>query len=112
MNPLLACASTFGGCVLGSIVPVISSEVLLLGISAVSPASLALPLVLAAAAGQIVGKLPYYLAARGVITLPRWEKLAAKPQPRPVRRAAEMLERLERGRFQAPLLLLVSSATG
>lgn len=63
--------ATFVVGVVSSLLPLASIEVFLVGITlAIGPAD-AVPIVVLAALGQIVGKLPIYFAARGVATLPK-----------------------------------------
>ena len=62
--------TTFAVCVLGSLVPFVNTEIYLLSAVALSPRSFALPLVIAAAAGQTVGKIIMYYVGRGVLRLP------------------------------------------
>lgn len=61
---------TFGYAVVSALVPVVNAELYLVGLMARQP-QLAWWLVgLTAAAGQMVGKLVYYYAGRGTLTLP------------------------------------------
>jgi len=63
-------AGTFLFSVASALVPVLNTEVYLAAVAAlVSPAQV-VPIALAATLGQIVGKLPFYLAGRGVLRLP------------------------------------------
>jgi membrane protein YqaA with SNARE-associated domain len=62
--------TTFAVCVLGSLVPFVNTEIYLLSAVALSPRSFALPLVIAAAAGQTAGKIAMYYVGRGVLKLP------------------------------------------
>jgi membrane protein YqaA with SNARE-associated domain len=58
--------ATFVIAVVGSVIPIISIEVFLIGVAlTIGPAD-AIPLVAIAAAGQVLGKLPIYYASRGV----------------------------------------------
>ena len=70
MNPAALCLSTFMGCFVGALVPLVNTELLVLAMSAAAPPSLALPLVLLAAGGQMLGKAMLYGAARGALYLP------------------------------------------
>lgn len=70
MSPLAMILSTFFGCVVGAFVPVINTELLLLSMSAAAPPALVLPIIVAAAVGQMVGKSVIYAAARGALRLP------------------------------------------
>jgi membrane protein YqaA with SNARE-associated domain len=77
-------AGTFLVAALGSLVPLVAIDVFLVGVViALGPPAAALPaLVLLAAAGQALGKLPIYYASRGVAGLagphrPRIERVRA-----------------------------------
>jgi membrane protein YqaA with SNARE-associated domain len=63
-------AATFAWCFLSAIVPVVNAEVYLVGV-AVASSSPRWYLALAAAAGQVLGKVLFYLVGRGVLDLPR-----------------------------------------
>jgi len=63
-------AGTFAVAVLSSLVPLVSIEVFLIGVSVAIGPGEAAPLVLLAAIGQVLGKLPVYFAARSVAELP------------------------------------------
>lgn len=62
--------TTFAFCVAGSIVPFLNTEIYLLSVSALAPQSFLVPLVLAATAGQMVGKVAMFYGGRGVLRLP------------------------------------------
>jgi membrane protein YqaA with SNARE-associated domain len=66
--------TTFAVCVVGAIV---NTEIYLLSVSAVSPANFVGPLVVAATAGQMAGKIGMYLAGRGILKLKN-EKVRAR----------------------------------
>ena len=92
---------TFVVAVIGSVVPLVSIEVFLVAITIAHPEpALALPIVLLATAGQLVGKLPIYFASRGVASIGR----------------STRLERLRlwaaRRRYGAPLVLASSAVLG
>ena len=61
--------TTFAVCVVGAIIPLVNTEIYLLSVSAISPASFVGPLVVAATAGQMAGKVGIYLAGRGILKL-------------------------------------------
>ena len=67
---LLAFLGTFGYCILGAVIPFLNTEIYLLAVSAAAPRSLILPLIIAAALGQMVGKSAMYFAGRGAMRLP------------------------------------------
>lgn len=87
---LLAILGTLGYCILSALIPVMNAEVYLLGASALLPRSLALPLVVAASAGQMIGKMVMYFAARGALRLPnaRLQRAVATVHARYANRAA------------------------
>lgn len=74
---------TFGVAVGSAIVPVISIELFVLGLVTQQPHISCWLVGLAVAVGQVLGKLVYFLAARGSLHLPaflrRKEKAAGKP---------------------------------
>ena len=65
--------ATFGLCLVSALVPVVNAEVALVAIALVSPVP---PLVLAlvAGAGQMVGKMVFYLLGRGALDPRRWQR--------------------------------------
>jgi membrane protein YqaA with SNARE-associated domain len=70
-DELVAAFGAYGGAfvvgAIGSVVPIVSIEVFLVGLT-LARAGDAVPLVALATLGQVVGKLPIYAAARGVGT--------------------------------------------
>jgi membrane protein YqaA with SNARE-associated domain len=62
--------TTFAVCILGSLVPFVNTEIYLLSAVALSPKPFVLPLVIAATAGQTVGKIAMYYVGLGVLKLP------------------------------------------
>jgi len=62
--------SAFVGCVVGSVVPVIHTELLIFGISALAPGAQGVLLVLIATCGTMVGKTILYFAGQGLLKLP------------------------------------------
>lgn len=81
-------ALTFGTCAISALIPVISAELYLLGMAALTTAPCIWVLAAAAATGQITGKLAYYYAGRGMLRLPwrpargrwavRWQRRLAR----------------------------------
>jgi len=69
MDLAAICAMTFGGSLLGSLLPVINAELLVISMAALAPHGGLPPIVAAAAIGQIAGKVLLYLAGRGTIRL-------------------------------------------
>lgn len=62
-------AATFVIAVVGSLLPIVSIEVFLIGLVHVVGPVDALPVVVLAALGQLLGKLPVYYGARGLASL-------------------------------------------
>lgn len=63
-------AGAFAVGALSSILPIVSIEVFLVAIAITYPAAAAVPLVVLATGGQVLGKLPVFFAARGLATVP------------------------------------------
>ena len=63
--------STMVGCFIGSLVPVINTEVIVLAAAAAAPPELAAALVLVASTTQMAAKSILYLAGSGLLRLPR-----------------------------------------
>lgn len=101
MSLLVLWITTLAVCVAGAIIPLINTEIYLLSVSALSPRSFVVPLVVAATLGQMLGKVVMFYAGRGVIRF-RSERIQ--------RGIAAMRSRLER-RPRTALLILFSSAT-
>lgn len=103
MSALGICLLTFGGCLAGSLLPFLSSELLILSMAALAPPEALIPIVLCAASGQIAGKVVLYLAGQGSLNFSR-----ARENPR----VAPMLARLEARRNTSGLVLFASASTG
>jgi len=69
MTLLTLWLTTFAVCVVGAVVPVVNTEIYLISVSALSPTDFVGPLVVAATAGQMLGKVGMYLAGRGIMKL-------------------------------------------
>jgi membrane protein YqaA with SNARE-associated domain len=69
--------TTFAVCVVGSIIPLVNTEIYLVSVSALSPREFVFPLVMAATMGQMSGKVAMYYAGRGILKV-RSEKVQAK----------------------------------
>ena len=93
--------ATFAFCVVGAIVPFMNTELYLLTVSAATPRAFMLPLVVAATAGQMAGKVAMFYAGRGVLHV-RGERVK--------RGLTAMRARLD-SRPRAAKLVLFSSAT-
>jgi membrane protein YqaA with SNARE-associated domain len=61
---------TFVYSVVSAIVPVVNTEVYLAAVTALAPPAALPGVLLAASLGQVVGKLPFYLAGRGLLKIP------------------------------------------
>jgi membrane protein YqaA with SNARE-associated domain len=61
--------SAFVGCAIGSVIPIIHTELLVFGIVTLSPGKHGIPLVLIATAGTMVGKTVLFYAGRGLLKL-------------------------------------------
>jgi membrane protein YqaA with SNARE-associated domain len=59
--------TTVAVCIVGSIIPLVNTEVYLLAVSAVAPREFVVPLVVAATIGQMLGKVVMYYAGRGMV---------------------------------------------
>ena len=70
MTAAIALLTTFAYCVVSAVVPFANAEIYLLSAAALAPRELALPLAVAAALGQMAGKIVMYLAGRGAVRLP------------------------------------------
>lgn len=94
---------TFLYCVGSAVIPVMHAEAYLIAVSALSPPSVAWGLVMAATAGQMLGKTAMYGAGRGAVRLPS-ERLR--------RRIAAASAQVEQRRSVGNALIFISSATG
>jgi membrane protein YqaA with SNARE-associated domain len=70
---------TFGVAVGSAIVPLISIELFVLGLVTQQPSIACWAVGLAVASGQVLGKLVYFLAARGSLRLPNFLQRKEKP---------------------------------
>lgn len=75
MSLLTVWLTTFGVALLSALVPVVNIEIYLLGASALAPSAFVVPLVIAATAGQMLGKTAMYYMGMGALKLPgtRWK---------------------------------------
>lgn len=96
-------AATFAIAVVGSIIPIISIEVFLIGVAVTTGTGDAVALCAIAAVGQVLGKLPIYYASRGVAEL----------STRSPKRAARLARvRTWASRWHPSVLLATSSTLG
>lgn len=105
---------TFGYSVVSALVPVVNAELYLVGLMTRQP-QLAWWLVgLAAAVGQMVGKLVYYYAGRGVLRLPA--RLRRRSDRQSAGRWSQRLARFQHTCHDRPVwtvgVLLASAAIG
>lgn len=70
MELLAVVAGTFAYCLAGGVLPVLNAEVYIVAAGAKAPAEWAVPIILAATVGQMVGKSVTYWLGRGSLTLP------------------------------------------
>lgn len=103
MSPFALCFSVFGGCLLGSLVPLVNTELIVLSAAAAAPRSLLLPIVLIAATTQILAKSLLYLVGGGMLRL---------PHNRYTTRVHDTLARAQQHRKVGSLALFASAATG
>lgn len=84
MTPLLTFLTTFGVCAFSAVFPIVNTELYLLGASALAPRELAVPLIVAAASGQMLGKSIMYFAGVGALRLPseRLRRMVARVEAR------------------------------
>lgn len=84
MTPLITFLTTFGVCAFSAIVPLVNAELYLLAASALAPRELAVPLIIAAAFGQMLGKSVMYFVGVGALRLPseRLKRAVAKAEHR------------------------------
>jgi membrane protein YqaA with SNARE-associated domain len=94
---------TFLYCVGSAVIPVMHAEAYLIAVSALSPPGVGWALVIAATAGQMLGKVAMYGAGRGAIHLPSaWLR----------NRIARASAQVERQRTIGNALIFLSSSTG
>jgi membrane protein YqaA with SNARE-associated domain len=69
-------AGTFLFCIGSAVIPLMHAEAYLITVSALTPPALSVALVLAATAGQMIGKVAMYWAGRGALRIPseRWKR--------------------------------------
>jgi len=99
---LAAYLSAFFGCALGSVIPVINTEILVLGIAAATPSHVNWPVILMATAGTMVGKMVLYMAGRGALKL----------RIRGRAKVDAFLDEMERRQGVTGSLLFVSASVG
>ncbi|HEX6560079.1 MAG TPA: hypothetical protein VF021_11470 [Longimicrobiales bacterium] len=103
MTPLAILVSAFAGCFVGSLVPLVNTEVVVLAAAAAAPRSLLIPLVLVAAGTQMLAKALLYAAGAGLLRLPAG-RLSRRLQP--------AVERASQLKGTSNTVLFVSATTG
>lgn len=96
-------AGTFLFSLAGAVVPVLNAEIYLVAVAALASPAKLVPVVLAATFGQVLGKLPFYLAGRGVLRIPMGRYEA---------RVEEYRARFERSRWAVDTALFASASWG
>ena len=96
-------AGTFLFSLVGAVVPVLNAEVYLVAVAAFAAPAKLVPVVLAATLGQVLGKIPFYLAGRGLLRLPMGRYEARVEQYR---------GRFERSRWAVDTALFSSASWG
>ena len=96
-------AGTFLFSLAGALVPVLNAEIYLAAVAAFAPPAQLVPVVLAATLGQVLGKVPFYLAGRGLLRLPMGRYEA---------RVEEYRGRFERSRWAVDAALFSSASWG
>jgi len=94
---------TFVYCIGSAVIPVMHAEAYLITASALTPPALAWAMVIAATAGQMVGKVAMYWAGRGALRL---------PSERMRRRLAAVRARYEGHRGVGNGLIFLSASSG
>src|SRR5262245_20356197 len=103
MSAAAICFSAFVGCLVGSFVPFVNSELIILSAAAIAPPGLTIPLILIAALTQMLAKSVLYLAGSGLLHL---------PEGRATRRLHEALARVQRWQNTGALFLFSSASFG
>ena len=114
-SPLLIAATTLGVCFVSAILPLVNAELYVLALGAAVPRGLFLPIVIAAAAGQMLGKTVMYFAGRGLYLLPAgWlrRKMANVEQKAAAHRTAEDLTLFLSAAVGIPPLYIMSVVCG
>lgn len=103
MDHFLVVLGTFAYCIGSAVIPVMHAEAYLIAASLLTPPELAWPLVIAATAGQMLGKVGMYGAGRGALRI---------PGERMQRRIAQATARLRDRKELGNTLIFVSAASG
>lgn len=103
MEHVLVVLGTFAFCVASAVIPVFHAEAYLVGASLLAPPELRWPLVIAATAGQMLGKVGMYFGGRGALLI---------PGERMKRRIEQATARYRDKKQVGNLLVFTSSSTG
>jgi membrane protein YqaA with SNARE-associated domain len=103
MEHVLVILGTFGFCIASAVIPVFHAEAYLVGASLLAPPELRWPLVIAAAVGQMIGKVGMYYAGRGALLIP------GERMQRRIQQATQKYR--EKGQIGSALVF-ISSASG
>jgi membrane protein YqaA with SNARE-associated domain len=103
MSAAAICFSAFVGCLIGSFVPFVNTELVILSAAAIAPPGLTIPLILIAALTQMLAKSVLYMAGTGVLHL---------PEGRATRRLHEALALARRWPNTGTLFLFSSASVG
>ena len=92
-------------CFSSGIIPIVNAEAYLVSISAFSPKSVVLPLILVATLGQMIAKLLIYIAGCGVLKFPR-RKVEKRTN------FDTVIEKFEKWEDKIHLFIFISAFTG
>lgn len=106
----MVAVGTFFYCLLSAVVPVANAEVYLVGV-AVTTDSPPVLLAVAAASGQVLGKMAFYLLGRGVIDLSRLRR-HSRTTGRWTERMARVSDWCDRHAWGPSAVTLVSAVVG
>ena len=103
MSAAAICFFAFVGCLVGSFVPFVNTELVILSAAAMAPPGLTIPLILIAALTQMLAKSVLYLAGSGLLHL---------PEGRATRRLHEALAKAQHWPNTGTLFLFSSVSLG
>ena len=99
----------------GSLIPLVNTEIYLISVSALSPGEFVFPLVIAATMGQMLGKVAMYYAGKGIINVGSHrfrDRIAAARQKLETRPRLAKLTLFSSATLGLPPLYAVSVACG
>jgi membrane protein YqaA with SNARE-associated domain len=103
MSPAAICASTFVACLIGSFIPLVNTELVVLSAVAIAPSSLTIPIVLIAVFTQMSAKSVLYGAGSGLLRIPNGRHTA---------KLHAALQRAQTWQKSGSLFLFASATTG